>query len=132
MQYYGGIVEDVLEVIVFKVNCLNQVLEWDVFICLEFIENNDLIIFIDFVIDNFFNGNILELLSQVGIVINFNIGLFNYDIGYVFNVYNDFVGNGVVFLSFVCNINKVNGVFGIILLEGDLFVIDIIVYEVGY
>ncbi|MEQ8706075.1 MAG: M12 family metallo-peptidase [Phaeodactylibacter sp.] len=131
-QYHGGTVEDGLEAIVLKVNRLNQVLERDASIRLELIENNDLIIFTDPATDNLSNGNTSELLSQVGIAINSNIGLPNYDIGHVLNVHNDFVGNGVASLSSACNTNKSNGVSGITLPEGDPFVIDIIAHEVGH
>lgn len=88
-------------------------------------------IFISIMDDFYISNVVLDLIVINFGVINDCIGNEVYDIGYVLSINNSV--SGLVWFQGVCvNDIKVRVVFIIVNLIGDLFVIVIICYEMGY
>lgn len=129
IQFYGGMVADVMVVIVIIMNWVNGVYEMDIFFWMILIDSNYFIVYINSGSDFYLGGSGVYL-GQNQINLDMIIGNVSYDVGYVFYWVG---GGGVVFLCLVCDDeDKVWGFILQLVLVGDFFDIDYVVYELGY
>ena len=105
---------------------VNGVYERDMSLRMNFVANNDAVIFIDS--DSFDNDNAGTLINQSQTVIDANIGLANYDIGHTVST----GGGGLAQLNSPCTNSKARGITGSPSPVGDPFDIDYVAHEIGH
>src|SRR5690554_2269919 len=105
---------------------VNGIYERDLSVTMEFVPNNEDIIFIDS--DNFSNDNNNLLINQSQTVIDAIILSANYDIGHTVST----GAGGVAQLYSPCSSNKARGVTGISAPVGDSFDVDYVSHEMGH
>jgi subtilisin-like proprotein convertase family protein len=98
----------------------------DMSLIMNFIANNDLIIFIDS--DNFSNNDAGTLINESQTVIDAVIGTANYDIGHTVST----GGGGVAQLQSPCSNSKARGITGSPSPVGDPYDIDFVAHEMGH
>ena len=127
--YHGGTVADAAAAQVTTMNRVNGVYERDMAITMEFIEDNDDIIYTNSATDPYTNGNPGLMISQNQTNLTTVIGSANYDIGHVFGTNS----GGLASLESVCNSSsKARGVTGSSGPVGDAFDIDYVAHEMGH
>ncbi len=110
-------------------NRVNGIFERDLSITMEIVANNDLIIYLDAVLDPYFNEDGGAMLGQNQGAIDTEIGTANYDIGHVFST----GGGGVAYLDSPCDpFSKAGGVTGQGSPVGDPFDVDYVAHEMGH
>ena len=106
---------------------VNALFEKDFSLTMEFVPNNEDIIFITS--DNFDNANTANiLLEQSQTEIDAIIGSANYDIGHTVST----GGGGVAQLQSPCSASKARGITGLVSPVGDNFDIDYVSHEMGH
>jgi hypothetical protein len=112
-----------------SINRVNGVYEREIGVHLNFVANNDLLIYFDGTTDPYNNGSSTTMKGQNQTNVNNVIGSANYDIGHVFCTTNA----GIAELGAVCNGSiKAMGVTGQSNPVGDAFDIDYVVHEMGH
>jgi len=116
--------------IVVSIDRVNQIFERDFGVTLELVANNDDVIFLgDPNDDPYDNTDHLQMIEENQVVLDNEIGSFNYDIGHVFNTN----GGGLATTPSVCNDNtKARGSTGLPNPVGDPFDISIAAHEFGH
>lgn len=131
VQGQGGIMDDVMSVYVVAFNWMNEVFQLEVFVIMEFIFDNDELIYFDFGIDFFNNVNMGGVLfGQNQDFFNGVVGLNNFDIGYIF--IGGCIDVGGVVSGVVCIFGKGWGVICFFFSNVVVIVDWIVMYEVGY
>ncbi len=121
---------DVFAAMTTTMNRVNGIYERELAITMEFIPNNDTIIYTDPTLDPFTaNNNGGQLLGQNQSNTNTVIGAANYDIGHIFST----GAGGIAYLGSVCGNNmKARGVTGRPNPVGDPFDVDYVSHEMGH
>lgn len=105
---------------------VNGIYERDLSVTMEFVPNNEDVIFITS--DNFNNNNAGVLINQSQSVIDATIGFSNYDIGHTVST-----GDGGLAQMFgPCSPNKARGITGSPSPVGDPFDVDYVAHEMGH
>ncbi len=105
---------------------INGIYERDMSLTMQFVANNDSIIFIT--TDNFSNDNASALINESQSVITGVIGAANYDIGHTVST----GGGGLAQSPSVCLTGKARGITGSPAPVGDAFDIDFVAHEMGH
>ncbi len=105
---------------------INGIYERDMSLTMQFVANNDSIIFITS--DNFSNANANALINESQTVIDGAIGSANYDIGHTVST----GGGGLAQSPSVCLSGKARGITGSPAPVGDPFDIDFVAHEMGH
>ncbi len=126
-NFHGGTINSVMSAMVTTMNRVNGIFEKDASIRMEFIDNNDALIFLT-QDDPYSNNNGGAMLGENQTTIDNIIGSGNYDIGHVFST----GGGGVAFLNSPCSGNKAGGVTGLGSPVGDTFDVDYVAHEMGH
>ncbi len=108
-------------------NRVNAIYLRDFSVRMEFVANNDQIIF-NTAASPYVNDDGTSMLATNIVTINTIIGAGNYDIGHVVST----GGGGVAFLGVVCGLQKAGGVTGSPAPVGDPFDIDYVAHEMGH
>lgn len=112
-----------------SMNRVNGIFEKDLGVTMQFVDDNDKIVFLDAETDNITDGDPNEMIDEVQTIIDTAIGAANYDIGHVFSI----GGDGLAGLGVVCvNGQKAKGVTGREAPIGDPYDIDFVVHEFGH
>lgn len=121
---------DVFAAMTTSMNRVNGIYEREMAVTMEFIPNNDTLIFTDPTTDPFTaNNNGSALLSQNQSSTTTRVGSANYDIGHIFST----GAGGIAMLGSVCrNNNKAMGVTGRPNPVGDPFDVDYVAHEIGH
>lgn len=120
--------EAVLSAIVVTITRVNEVFERDVAVRMILVANNESIIFLDPLTDNFTNDDGSILIDESQTVIDTNIGTANYDIGHTFST----EGGGLAQLRSPCTSSKARGITGLNSPMGDPYAIDFVAHEMGH
>ncbi|WP_299012708.1 reprolysin-like metallopeptidase [uncultured Polaribacter sp.] len=108
---------------------VNGIFEKDLAVTMQFVDDNDKIIFLDADTDNITDGDPNAMLDEAQLIIDTAIGDANYDIGHIFSV----AGDGLAGLGVVCLSNqKAKGVTGRSAPIGDPYDIDFVAHEFGH
>ena len=126
-DFHGGTISSVMSAMTTTMNRVNGIFERDASIRMEFIANNDELIFLTSD-DPYTNNNGGAMLGQNQTTIDDIIGSANYDIGHVFST----GGGGVAFLRSPCGGSKAGGVTGLGSPVGDFFDVDYVAHEMGH
>jgi hypothetical protein len=127
--FHGGTVALAQAAQVTTMNRVNGVYEKEIGITMQFIPNNELIIYTNAATDPYTNGTPGTMINQNQTNITNVIGSANYDIGHVFGTNS----GGLAGLGVVCsNSNKARGVTGSAAPVGDPFDIDYVAHEIGH
>jgi hypothetical protein len=123
-------VADVLAAMATTMNRVNGIYEREFGITMQFIANNDLVVYTDPATDPYTaNNNGSTLMGQNHSNMNTVIGLANFDIGHIFST----GGGGIAQLEGVCRNNrKSRGVTGRPNPVGDPFDVDYVAHEMGH
>ena len=105
---------------------VNGVYEREMSLRMQFVANNDVIIFIT--TDNFSNTNANNLINESQTVIDNAIGAANYDIGHTVST----GGGGLAQRPSVCVSGKARGITGSPAPVGDSYDIDFVAHEIGH
>lgn len=116
----------VLAAMVVTMTRVNGVYERDMSLRMNFVANNDAIIFIT--ADNFNNNAAGTLIGQSQTEIDAAIGSANYDIGHTVST----GGGGLASLNVPCTANKARGITGSSAPVGDPYDIDYVAHEMGH
>ncbi len=128
-QFHGGTPAAALGAMVTTMNRVNGIYERDFSVRMEFIADNDLLIFLDPGSDPYTNNNGSAMLGQNQNTIDAVIGPAGYDVGHVFST----GGGGIASLGSVCdNGQKARGVTGLPMPTGDPFDVDYVSHELGH
>jgi hypothetical protein len=128
-EFHGGTVADAMSAMVTTMNRVNGVYERDLSIRMEFVADNDNLIYTSSNSDPYSNGNAGTMLNENHNTCNAVIGGANYDIGHVFGTNS----GGVAALGSVCSISeKGRGVTGSGNPVNDPFDIDYVCHEMGH
>ena len=122
---------DVLSAMVTTINRVNSVYEADLSASLQFVDNQDSVVYVDAATVPFTtNQNLSSLLSQNRNNMNNVIGNANFDIGHIFCTSSQ---GGVAILRALCNsYSKAMGATGTSNPVGDPFDIDYVAHELGH
>ncbi len=123
----GGTVSTAMAAMVVAINRVNGVYERDLGIQLEFISQNDRLIY-TYSNDPYTNSNEDDMISENQTNIDRVIGSGNYDIGHVFGT----ARGSVAFVGSVCTSDKAKGVSNSPDPTGDEFYIDYVAHEIGH
>jgi len=126
-DFHGGTISSVMSAMTTTMNRVNGIFERDASIRMEFIANNDELIFLTSN-DPYTNNNGGAMLEQNQTTIDDIIGSANYDIGHVFST----GGGGVAYLRSPCGGSKAGGVTGLGSPVGDFFDVDYVAHEMGH
>ena len=108
---------------------VNGVFEKNLSITMVLVATNDVIIFLDPDSDGITEGDPSEMIDEVQVICDAQIGTNNYDIGHIFSV----EGGGLAGLGVVCNaVSKAQGVTGRSQPIGDPYNIDYVSHEMGH
>jgi hypothetical protein len=105
---------------------VNGVFERDLALTMQFVPNNDDVIFLDTNTDGLTNDS--SMINQIQPIIDGAIGSANYDIGHVFST----GGGGIAQLNSPCTSGKARGVTGLFNPINDSFYIDFVAHEMGH
>jgi len=105
---------------------VNGIYERDLAITMQFIANNEDVIFLDTATDGLSNNS--GMINEIQNVIDNAIGFSNYDIGHVFST----GGGGIAQLRSPCTGNKARGVTGLPSPINDPFYVDYVSHEMGH
>ncbi|MCG9912431.1 MAG: M12 family metallo-peptidase [Flavobacteriales bacterium] len=127
--FHGGTVALAQSAQVTTMNRVNGVYEIDFSVRMNFIANNNLIIYTNAATDPYTNGDPGTMIGQNQTNLTNVIGGANYDIGHVFGTNS----GGLASLGSVCsNTNKARGVTGSAAPINDPFDIDYVAHEIGH
>lgn len=127
--FHGGTTEKVMSAMTTTMNRVNGIYRRDVGVQMQFIPNNEEIIFLDPDTDPYSNYSPSDLLRENQQTIDDIIGNDNYDIGHVFST----GGGGLARLRSVCNNRwKAGGETGLSSPIGDPYDIDYVSHEIGH
>ncbi len=118
--------EAVMSAMVVTMERVNGVYERDLSLQMQFIPNNDELIFIES--DNFNNTNAQVLINQSQTVIDAIVNFANYDIGHTVST----GGGGLAQKPSVCTSGKARGITGSSSPVGDPYDIDYVAHEMGH
>jgi len=121
----------VFSAMVTSINRVNGIYEREAGVAMQFIANNDTLIYLNGNTDPFTNMNGTAMLTENSTNTGTVIGATNYDIGHVFST----GGGGVAWLGSVCVDNgniKARGVTGSPNPVGDAFDVDYVAHEMGH
>ncbi|MBA3828236.1 MAG: T9SS type A sorting domain-containing protein [Taibaiella sp.] len=119
----------VLSAITTSINRVNGVYERELSITMQFVSNEDTLIFLKDTVGSYSNFNGINMLTQNQDTIDRRIGPANYDIGHVFST----GGTGIAQIACVCrNSMKAEGVTGKLNPVGDSYDIDYVAHEMGH
>lgn len=118
----------VLAAMTTTINRVNGIYERELGVTLEFIPNNDTLIFVTNSSAIFSNNNAYAMLTQNKNLINARVGSSNYDLGHVFST----GGGGLATLASICSSDKAEGVTGTDDPRNDPFDVDYVSHEMGH
>lgn len=118
----------VLAAMTTTINRVNGIYERELGATLEFIPNNDALIWTTNSSAVFDNNNPYSLILQNSNFINSTIGSNNFDIGHIFST----GGGGLATLACICSNNKAEGVTGTSNPQGDPYDVDYVSHEMGH
>ncbi len=128
-RFYGGETASVFSAMVTTMNRVNGIYRRDFGVQMQFIPNNDTLIFLDASTDPYSNFNPGRLLTENQQTVDAIIGTAHYDIGHVFST----GGGGVAYIRSVCNERiKARGVTGKSSPIGDPYDVDYVAHEMGH
>ncbi len=126
-NFHGGNTANVLSEMVTTMNRVNGLFERDASLRMQFVEDNDQLVFTD-PNDPYSNNNAGAMLSENQTTCDNVIGSANYDIGHVFGT----SGGGLAYLNAPCGGNKAGGMTGLGNPTGDYFAVDYVSHEMGH
>ena len=126
-SFHGGNTANILSEMVTVMNRVNGIYERDASLRMEFIPNNDELIFTE-VNDPYTNNSPGDMLGENIETCNDVIGTANYDIGHVFGTQ----GGGLAYLNAPCGSNKAGGMTGLGNPVGEVFSVDYVAHEMGH
>lgn len=126
--FFGGTVAGAFAGMTTSMNRVNAVYEKEVSITMQFVANEDTLIFTNSATDPYTNGSGSTMLGQNQTTCNARIGINNYDIGHVFST----GGGGIASLGCVCTTVRAQGVTGSGSPTGDAYDIDYVAHEMGH
>ncbi len=126
----GGTIPSAFAEMQNTINRVNEIYERDLGIRLEFVGNNNAIIYdVDTTKDPYDNSNQALMLEENQATLDSVIGSGNYDIGHVFGT----GGGGIASVSSVCQAGfKAQGTTGLKGASGESFYIDYVAHEMGH
>lgn len=132
VQQKGGIIESVLEFFVMVMNIVNVIFECEVGVCVQLIEDQELLVYFNVSIDFFINvDNGGGFLGQVqGVFIGVGVFMIVYDMGYVFM--SGCIDVGGVVGGQVCIFGKDCGVICYYINNIIVIICCVFMYEVVY
>lgn len=126
--YHGGTQMDAMAAMTTSMNRVNQIFMRDAGIRMEFVANNNNLIYLNPATDPYTSGNASVMVGENQSNIDAEIGVGGYDIGHVFDV-----GSGGYAPGLVCNdTNKAQGTTGVAAPVGDPFDVDFVSHEIGH
>ena len=128
-QYFGGTREATLAAMHTTVNRVNGIFERDLSVSFQLVEENDELIFLNPYTDPFSNYNAWNLITENQDACDNIIGTGSYDLGHVFST----GGGGLAQVRSICEDGlKAQAASGIVVPEGDPFIIDYVAHELGH
>lgn len=135
-NFHGGTAELGLAAIVTAINRINEIYNRDLAINLELVSNNIDVVYTDPETDPYSGFDPFDLIDEVAVDLNANIGEANFDIGHVFaqeDAEPGFIsGTGLAALGVVCGPQKAEGVTGSSDPINDIFLVDLLAHEFGH
>lgn len=108
---------------------VNGLFEKDLAVKMVIVADNDKVIFLNAATDNITDGDPDEMIDEVQVIADAQIGTANYDIGHIFSI----GGDGLAGLGVVCVTGqKARGVTGRSSPIGDPYDIDFVAHEMGH
>lgn len=128
-QYHGGTTSGAMSAMTVSMNRVNGIYEKNVGLTMQFVANNDDLIYLNGATDPYTNNSGGTMLNENQANVDNVIGTANYDVGHVFST----GGGGVASLRSPCSsTRKARGVTGLSAPVGDPFDVDYVAHEFGH
>jgi len=129
-QYHGGTKAQALSAMVVVMNRINGIFRRELGVEFELVAANDLVIFTDPETDPYTHDDTAVLILENQATLDSIIGTADYDHGHVFNTHN---GGRAGDFGTPCNrLTKGQGVSGLRVPEGEVFMVDLVAHEMGH
>ena len=129
-QYHGGTRAEALSAIVVVMNRINGIFRRELGVQFELVADNDWILFTDPDTDPYTHDDTAVLVFENQATLDSIIGTVNYDHGHLFNTHN---GGRAGDFGTPCNsFTKGQGVSGLRVPEGEVFMVDLVAHEMGH
>ncbi len=129
-QYHGGTKAEALSAIVVVMNRINGIFRRELGVEFELVADNDRVIFTDPETDPYTHDDTAVLILENQAALDSIIGTANYDHGHLFNTHNG--GRAGDFGTVCKRISKGQGVSGLRVPEGEVFMVDLVAHEMGH
>ena len=129
-EYHGGTTADALSAIVVVMNRINGIFRREVSVAFELVDDNDRVIFTDPETDPYTNDDTSAIILENQATLDSVIGFAGYDHGHVFHTH---LGGRAGGFGTPCNhFYKGQGVSGLRVPEGEVFMVDLVAHEMGH